>query len=67
MDNVKQLVLKTRRLILREVDNMLGIQFLSVQSSFKESKHALNCHPMCVTQWEAKELCQHVAEHSGDV
>jgi len=33
VDNAKQLVLKTRRLLLHKVGNMLGIQFLSVQSS----------------------------------
>jgi len=41
VDNAKQLVLKTGRLILHKVDNMLGIQFLSVQSSYEEN---LNMH-----------------------
>jgi hypothetical protein len=49
VDKVKQLVLKTRRLILHEVDNMLGIRFFSIQSSFKENLNMYWIATQCVS------------------
>jgi len=68
VDKVKQLVLKTRRLILHEVDNMLGIQFFSVQSSLKENLNmywiATQCVSLSGEQKNCVSMCQDLQETS---